>query len=131
MRALSKEEWAEVMAEFVNTLGEAVGETYNKLFQESEDVQTPIRAEPLAALIADGLMGLLSALNELNQKEAQAVNGVEQFDIITLFTQEMFDRLTSLGYTTVIDGQADPEAYEQAIGAMDAASKPPEGTTKH
>lgn len=131
MRALSQKEWAEMMAEFVNELGQTVGDTYNKLFRESDEVQTPIRAEPLAALIVDGLMGLLAALNALNREEAQSLQGIEQFDFIELFTQEIFTRLTELGYTTVIDGQADPEAYKKAVDAMDTANKPPEGTTKH
>lgn len=131
MQALSQEEWAEVMARFVNHLGKAVGDTYDKLFKESEDVSTPVRAEPLASLLADGIMGLLAAYNTLNAKEAQNMKGVEQFDIIGLFTQEMFTRLTELGYTTIIDGQADPEAYKKAVDAMDIANTPSEGSTKH
>lgn len=131
MRVLSQDEWAEVMARFVTKLGKASQETYDELFKESDEVAVPVRAAPLASMICDGVMGLLNALNTLNQTEAQTFKGVEQFDIIEMFTQEIFSRLTDLGYTTVIDQMADPEAYKQAVDAMNTANTPPEGTSKH
>lgn len=134
MKALSRQEWAEIMARFVTKIGQAAHETYEELCDSDHEVKEPIRAEPFSSMLADGVIGMLTMLNDLNKKEVENNAGVEKFDVVQLFTQEMFIRLTNLGYTTAIDQKFDPEAYDKAIEAVKSVEKPssaPSGTEVH
>lgn len=133
MRTLSQEEWGEIMGRFITKLGHAAQAAYQELHTGSPDsaVALPVRAEPFAAMLCDGVLGFLSSLNALNEQEAKDIPGVDKFDIIELYAQEMFSRLTALGYTTAIEENTNPDAYEKASEAIDEANKPPKGTSKH
>jgi len=131
MRTIADTDWVEIIGAYVHKMGQATHEAYEALYQEGDGVKQPINAIPLAALLSDGVLGFLASLNDLNKKEAGPDTGVDRFDIIKLFTNELFIRLTDMGYTTCVNGGENPDEYKQVLEAMDNANAAVKDALKH
>lgn len=126
---IDREHWTNVMGEYVLQMAKATRQAYQRLFPDTRTKDredgVKIAAEPLCALLSDGVLGFLAMLNESNERDVTQGHTPEKFDCIPMFLEELLVRTSSMGYSAAVDARAEPEAFEQVMDAFHSATIPP------